>query len=294
MDFDGLAPAKLNLRLRIVGRRADGMHLLESEAALADFGDRLRIARRTDGKIRRMWEDSRVADDLCARAARALRAESGGEGLGADIFVETRIPVGGGLGGASSDAATTLLALNRLWDLRWTRTRLTGLGAVLGADIPFFLSGLGRARMEGIGEKISELPDGEGRSAGKGGEGGHFVLCFPGVSAGTAEVYGAYDAGADLSGLTSGLKSAIIALSRRNDLAVAACFLRPRIAECARALGAEGQAEARMTGSGSCVFLEVGTNAEAERIRAAMEKSGWTSWTTRLLDSHPLRDFAED
>ena len=282
MDFEGSAPAKLNLRLRIAGRRADGMHLLESETALTDFGDRVRIGLRTDGKIRRTWTDARVADDLCVRAAEALRAESGVEVAGADIFVEKRIPIGGGLGGGSSDAATVLLGLNRLWDLGWTRARLMELGLKLGSDIPFFLSGLGLARMEGVGDRISELAGGGG--------GGHFVLSFPGVSLGTGEVYGVWDSGADVSGLTSGLKSAIIALSRWNDLSESACFLRPRIAECARALGGD----ARMSGSGSCVFLEVGTNAEAERIRSAMEGCGWTSWTTRLLSSHPLRDLAED
>ena len=294
------APAKLNVRLRIVGRREDGMHLLESDAALVEFGDVVRINPRRDGEICRLWPHADVADDLCVRAARALRAAAGAAELGADIFVEKRIPIGGGMGGASSDAATTLLALNRLWGLDFSRRRLTALGAALGADIPLFLSGFGAARMEGIGEKISEItPTGQGGKASgeaeeweKGWE--WVVAAHPGVSAGTAEVYGVYDSGADLSGLTSGLKSAIIALSRWNDLAEAACFLRPGIAECALALAKAGGAknEARMTGAGACVFSGCKDFAEAERIRDGMEKSGWTSWTTRLLDSHPLRDYA--
>ena len=151
------APAKLNWRLRIVGSREDGMHLLESDAALVEFGDVVRIDPRRDGEIRRLWPHADVADDLCVRAARALRAEAGAAELGADIFVEKRIPIGGGMGGASSNAATTLLALNRLWGLDFSRQRLTALGVKLGADIPLFLSGFGAARMEGIGEKISEI-----------------------------------------------------------------------------------------------------------------------------------------
>ena len=297
MTFEFPAPAKVNRRLRIVGRRADGMHLLESDAALLEFGDAVKITPRRDGQIRRAWAHSEVADDLCARAALALRTESGAAHSGADIAVEKRVPIGGGLGGASSDAATVLLGLNRLWDLRFSRARLTALGAKLGADIPFFLSGLGAARVAGIGEKVSAANDSEGdERRGTGGTGGRswIVLAHPGVSAGTAEVYGAYDSGAEAAGLTSGLKSAIIALSRWNDLAAAACFLRPQIAECARDLErAAGTKEAaRMTGGGSCVFAEVGDAAEAERIRGAMAGMGWESWTTRILDSHPMRDFA--
>ena len=297
------APAKLNLHLRIVGSREDGMHLLESDAALAEFGDVVRIDPRRDGEIRRLWPHADVAEDLCIRAARALRAAAGAAKLGADIFVEKRIPIGGGMGGASSDAATTLLALNRLWGLDFSRERLTALGAELGADIPLFLSGFGAARMEGIGEKISEIKrTGREEKAGREGEreradgsGWEWVVAaYPGVSAGTAEVYGIYDSGADLSELTSGLKSAIITLSRWNDLAEAACFLRPEIAECALALAKAGGAknEARMTGGGACVYSGCKDFAEAERIRDRMEKSGWTSWTTRLLDSHPLHDYA--
>ena len=293
------APAKLNLRLRILRRRADGMHELESDAALLDFGDRVRIVGRDDGCVRRLWTHAEVAEDVCVRAAHALRkaaTESDGAGkggvgggVGADIFVEKRIPVGGGLGGASSDAATVLLGLNHLWGLDFSRGRLMELGAALGADIPFFLSGLCRARMGGIGDRI--LPDSGGAV------GGFVVLAHPGVSAGTAAVYAAYDSrdwGGAETELTSAAKSAIITLSRWNDLAEAACFLRPRIAECARALekaGGEG-GEARITGSGSCVFSVFGEEAVAGRVCAEMKRQGWMSWTARILDSHPLRDFA--
>ena len=301
------APAKLNLDLRIVGRRADGMHLLESDLALLEFGDSVRLARRSDGAIRRRWRHAAVAEDLCVAAARALRESAGDESLGADIFVEKRIPVGGGLGGASSDAATVLLALNRLWDLRLPRARLMALGAGLGSDIPFFLSGLGRARLSGVGEKISPKKNSEGESEVKfGGEfgraGGVIILAHPGVSASTAEVYRAHDSGLGRrgdsglggSGLTSGLESAIIALSRRNDLAAAACWLRPEIAECALRLGGL-VGEARMTGGGSCVFAWAENAAAAEKIRAGLGDGNgkWASWTTRILDSHPLRDFAD-
>ena len=288
MTFEFPAPAKVNWRLRIVGRRADGMHLLESDSALLEFGDAVKISPRRDGQIRREWAHSGVADDLCVRAALALRTESGAAHSGADIAVEKRVPIGGGLGGASSDAATVLLGLNRLWDLRFSRARLTKLGAELGADIPFFLSGLGAARVAGIGEKVSAADDSER-------EGCWIALAHPGVSAGTAEVYGAYDSGVEGAGLTSGLKSAIIALSRWNDLAAAACCLRPRIAECARDLEKAAGAKdvARMTGGGSCVFAGVGSETEAKRIRGAMTGMGWESWTTRILTSHPMRGFAE-
>lgn len=311
---DFAAPAKLNLRLRILGRRPDGMHLLDSDAVLLSLADRVRIGLRPDGLVWRAWRDARVDDDLCVRAATLLRTTALDAGvelgrLGADIFVEKKIPIGGGLGGASSDAATTLLALNRLWGLHWPRRRLMELGLKLGADVPFFLSGLGAAKLGGIGEEISPLStttttttEGTGTTGeadggtgtmtgGMGGVGGFFVVGFPGRGAATAAVYGAHDAQArkkKMSGLTSGAKSAIIALSRWNDLTAAACCLRPEIADCARALGSA----ARMTGSGSCVFARAGSEKEAEQKRAELEREGWPSWTARSLKAHPLRDFA--
>jgi 4-diphosphocytidyl-2-C-methyl-D-erythritol kinase len=154
------APGKLNLFLHVVGRRADGYHLLESLFVLVDWADRLHFERRDDGAVRR--HDLRAAaglalpaDDLCVRAARALQAASGCT-LGADIHLDKHLPAGAGMGGGSSDAASTLLALNRLWGLRWPRARLAALGLQLGADVPFFIGGE-NAFVEGIGERLTPV-----------------------------------------------------------------------------------------------------------------------------------------
>ena len=160
------APAKLNLRLKVVGRRADGMHLLESEVVLLDLRDTVALAPRDDGDIRRAWKHPLVGDDddLAVRAASALRAKmisrrGNGAGekagrVGADVSVVKQIPVGGGLGGASSDAATVLLALNRMWGADFSREELSAMAGELSADAPFFVSGEGRAEVRGVGEEI--------------------------------------------------------------------------------------------------------------------------------------------
>ena len=144
--YDLPAPAKLNLFLHVVGRRADGYHLLQSPFVLIDWADTLHFERRDDGRLQRHdLGPALPADDLCLRAARLLQAESGCT-LGADISIDKQVPWGAGMGGGSSDAATTLLALNRLWGLHWPRARLLALGARLGADVPFFIGGQQRLR----------------------------------------------------------------------------------------------------------------------------------------------------
>jgi len=155
--YDLPAPAKLNLFLHVVGRRPDGYHLLQSVFRLIDWCDTLHMERRADGRISR--EDlgpTLPEDDLCTRAARALQAASGVT-LGAHIAIDKQVPWGAGLGGGSSDAATTLIALNRLWGLNWPRSRLLELGLTLGADVPFFIGGRD-AWVEGIGEQITPIP----------------------------------------------------------------------------------------------------------------------------------------
>ena len=150
------APAKLNLFLHVVGRRADGYHLLESVFVLIDWADVLHFDLRDDGRLLR--HDLGVtlpADDLCLRAARLLQSEAG-VALGADIRIDKRVPSGAGMGGGSSDAATVLLALNRLWGLHWPRQRLLALAARLGADVPFFVYGR-NALVQGIGEQLSAV-----------------------------------------------------------------------------------------------------------------------------------------
>ena len=154
--WDVCAPAKLNVFLHVVGRRADGHHLLQSLFVLIDWADTLHFERRSDGELRR--HDLTVAlpsDDLCLRAARALKAASGTT-CGADISIVKEVPWGAGLGGGSSDAATTLLALNRLWGLNWSRAQLHALSLTLGADVPFFIGG-NNAWVEGIGERLTPL-----------------------------------------------------------------------------------------------------------------------------------------
>jgi len=152
--YDVPAPAKLNLFLHVVGKRPDGYHLLESVFALVDWADTLHFERRADGLLQRHDRgDALPAEDLCLRAARLLQAESGC-GLGADIHIEKRLPSGAGMGGGSSDAASTLLALNRLWGLHWPLSRLLPLGLKLGADVPFFLGGR-NAFVQGIGEDLT-------------------------------------------------------------------------------------------------------------------------------------------
>ncbi len=151
------APAKLNLMLRVVGRRSDGYHLLQTVFRFIDYGDELRFRVRTDGVIARAnhLPDIPEASDLCVRAAKALQ-QAGGTPLGADILLEKRLPLGGGLGGGSSDAATTLIALNHLWKTAFSRTQLLDLALKLGADVPVFVFGE-NALAEGVGEQLQAL-----------------------------------------------------------------------------------------------------------------------------------------
>lgn len=176
--YDVPAPAKLNLFLHVVGKRPDGYHLLQSLFVLIDWADTLHFERRTDGRLQRHDRgDALPADDLCLRAARALQQASGCT-LGADIHIDKRLPSGAGMGGGSSDAASTLLALNRLWGLHWPRSRLLPIALTLGADVPFFVGGR-NAFVEGIGEVLHPitLPTLD------------FAVVKPAVSIGTKEIF---------------------------------------------------------------------------------------------------------
>ena len=154
--YDITAPAKVNLFLHVVGRRADGYHLLQSLFVPIDWCDTLHFERRDDGRLARHDLGAPLpADDLCLRAAQTLRAASGCR-LGCDLSIDKQVPSGAGLGGGSSDAASTLLALNRLWGLNWSRARPAELALGLGADVPFFL-GNGAAIVEGIGEQVTPI-----------------------------------------------------------------------------------------------------------------------------------------
>ncbi len=271
------APAKLNLFLHVVGRRADGYHLLQTAFRLLDWGDTLDFERRDDGAVRRRSALAGVpeAQDLVVRAARLLQAHTGTR-FGADITVHKALPMGGGIGGGSSDAATTLIALNRLWRTGLSRAELQALGLQLGADVPVFVFGAD-AFAEGVGEALQALalPP------------AWYVIVSPGVGVPTAEIFSAED----LTRNTELIKMPDFAASTtRNDLQPVACRRYP---EVQRAIDWLAQhAPARMTGSGACVFAQVASEEEADRITASCPPR-WTAWKARSLPRHPLYEWLE-
>ena len=242
------APAKLNLFLHIVGRRPDGYHELQSCFQFIDLCDEITIDVRADGQIRRAVEIAGVAEeaDLCVRAARALQAAAG-TALGADIGVLKRIPMGGGLGGGSSDAATCLVALNHLWKLHWPVDDLAALGLKLGADVPVFVRGR-VAWAEGVGERLTPLyPPLAPPEA-------NYLILKPNVGVSTAEVFQDPELTRNSAPITI---HGFLASGGRND-----CLgvVRRRFPEVARALDWLSQyGAARLTGTGACVFLAVET-----------------------------------
>ena len=257
------APAKLNLDLRIVGRRADGMHEIDSTIAPLDFGDKVEIAVREDGQIRRRWNHPQVSakDDLCIRAALLLQKKTGAK-QGADIFVHKRIPIGGGLGGGSSDAAAVLRALNSLWKIKMPMRDLRNLGAQLGADVPFFLYGKA-AHVRGIGEKLSPAKNADLQKRGR------FLLLFPNAMSATAAAYSAFDnlAAAKKNRIMGGVLTDNI-----NDLAPAVFALQPKVAAAARMLRRIA-GEAKLSGSGACVYAAFESRDAAENARTKLPKS---------------------
>ena len=269
------APAKLNLFLHVVGRRPDGYHLLQTMFRFIDFSDTLHFTLREDGEVRRTNEMEGVPpeQDLCVRAARLLQRECGCR-LGVDIAVEKLIPMGGGLGGGSSDAATTLLALNRMWGLDLPRERLMQIGLSLGADVPVFVFGE-NAFAEGVGECLQAypLPD------------AWYVVLFPPVHVATAQVFNR----PELTRNTISLKIRDLSLrDTRNDLQPVVCGLYPEVARHLAWLG--GFAEARMTGSGACVFAGFPGPDEAQAVLEQLPP-GMRGIAVRGLPHHPMRDF---
>jgi 4-diphosphocytidyl-2-C-methyl-D-erythritol kinase len=274
--FDVAAPAKLNLFLHVTGRRDDGYHLLQSAMVLIDWCDTLHFERRGDSRIARHDLGAALPeDDLCVRAARLLQAESGTR-LGADISIDKQVPWGAGLGGGSSDAATTLLALNRLWDLHWPLQRLLSLGLKLGADLPFFLGGR-NAWVEGIGESITPLPF----------EPQRFAVVKPSASLETAAVFRSL-AGAQTTDPVI-VVGFIEAGFGHNDLQGAAQALCAEVAQVGRWLQ-EHYGNSRMTGSGSAVFARVDDGQPS--ILPALP-AGWIGRICRSLSQHPLLGWAE-
>lgn len=270
------APAKLNLFLHVTGRREDGYHLLQTVFQLLDHGDLLHFDVRDDGAIRRVNDVPGVpeATDLVVRAARLL--QSAVPGLpGADIAVEKRLPMGGGLGGGSSDAATTLMVLNHLWQAGLGREELMALGLKLGADVPFFLFG-SNAFAEGVGEKLTAV---EGLDC-------WFVVLEPGVSVPTPAIFCSPELTrntkpvriADFSGA---LQNAF----GKNDMQAVAARLFPEVDEAIAWLGGFGKA--RMTGSGACVFMPCQSEQQADAVlKAASGK--WKAWKAKGIAKHPL------
>ncbi|MEB0134282.1 4-(cytidine 5'-diphospho)-2-C-methyl-D-erythritol kinase [Actimicrobium sp. CCC2.4] len=269
------APAKLNLFLHVTGRRADGYHLLQSAFQLIDRSDLLHFDVRDDGVIRRTTEMVGIPhdSDLIVRAARLLQQATGSR-YGADIAIEKRLPMGGGLGGGSSDAATTMMALNHLWQTGMTRTAMQQLGLQLGADVPFFLFG-SNAFAEGIGEQLITLDTPEC----------WFLVLEPGVSIPTPVIF----ASSELTRNSKPVRmldfsGALIGFGR-NDLQAVATALFPPVAEAIKWLG--GSEVARMTGSGACVFRAFTTKAEATAVLEKLPKR-WSAWIAKSLNQHPL------
>ena len=306
---DVAAPAKLNLFLHVIGRRSDGYHLLQSVFVLIDWADVLHFESRGDAELRRHDLGAVLpADDLCLRAARALQAQSGVT-CGADISIHKHVPWGAGLGGGSSNAASVLLALNRLWGLNWPLARLMTLGLTLGADVPFFLAGR-NAFVEGIGERLTSvlIPR------------QWFAVLKPEAGLATAAVFASpllvRDSGAVIvegfSGTASlGAQSPIghgprpigqdghleiahlVGGFGRNDLQRAAQAQCADVARAAGMLDAEF-GNSRMTGSGSAVFARAGADDQPMAALPAPLPAGWVGRMCRSLEHHPLCGWACD
>jgi len=285
------APAKLNLFLHVNGRRPDGYHLLQTVFQLVAHGDVLHFDLRGDQQIRRTTELPGVPEqhDLMVRALRLLQAEfvrrTGRMPPGVDIAIEKVLPMGGGLGGGSSDAATALMALNHLWQAGLTRDELMALGLPLGADIPFFIFGQ-TAFAEGVGEALQAVQVPER----------WYVVLEPGVAVPTAAIFCAED-------LTRDTKPVKIAdFSRhiidrndsggfgRNDLQAVASRLFPPVAQAVEWLGSYG--DARMTGSGACVFCAFSSESEADEVLSNVP-SVWSAWKAKSLARHPLAEVLQ-
>jgi len=300
--YDVAAPAKLNLFLHVIGRRADGYHLLQSVFVLIDWCDTLHFERRGDGRLARHdLTEALPADDLCLRAARALQT-AGGCSFGADIHISKQVPSGAGMGGGSSDAASTLLALNRLWDLNWPLSRLLPLGLSLGADVPFFLGGR-PAFVEGIGEILTPLQLPEQR----------FAVLKPQASLPTAQIFSSpllardtpavivagFPADTSSNQLKKITAEMIAEGFGHNDLQPPAESQSVEVAQALELLKARF-GNSRMTGSGSAVFARV--DAGIDRIQGMSESPkmpeelppGWAGRMCQSLELHPLVGWAAD
>ena len=291
--YDVAAPAKLNFFLHVIGQRADVYHLLQSLFVLIDWCDTLHFERRDDAVLARHDLGAELpADDLCLRAARALQQLSGTP-FGADISIDKQLPAGAGMGGGSSDAASTLLALNRLWGLNWPRARLAELALTLGADVPFFVGGH-NAFVEGIGERLTPVavptqwlavvkpPQGIETRA---------IFGSPLLVRNTEAVI--------LEGFLADTRANAVDPGKpggafgRNDLQPPAEAVCPEVAQAASVLN-DRFGNSRMSGSGSAVFARAGM---LERPVAQIPENlppGWVARMCRSLQQHPLVGWAAD
>ncbi|HEY8607166.1 MAG TPA: 4-(cytidine 5'-diphospho)-2-C-methyl-D-erythritol kinase [Noviherbaspirillum sp.] len=283
------APAKLNLFLHVTGRRPDGYHLLQTVFQLLDAGDSLDFACRDDGIIRRTTPIEGVPedDDLVVRAARLLKEampdRERARHAGVDIGIDKRLPMGGGLGGGSSDAATTLVVLNHLWQAGLDRRALMALGLRLGADVPFFIFGR-NAFAEGVGEALTEVatPD------------CWYVVLEPGVAVPTAAIFSNPELTRDSKAVRITDFPDAAFRFRKNDLQAVAERLFPPVSEALEWLRQFG--EARMTGSGACVFCAFARKHEADAVLQAAGttgKPGWKVWKAKSIERHPLSHLLE-
>lgn len=280
------APAKLNLFLHVTGRRPDGYHLLQTAFQMVDRSDTLDFTLREDEQLRRVTEVPGVPEeqDLIIRAARLLQAEvqrrTGALPRGVDIAIHKILPMGGGLGGGSSDAATALMALSKLWNAGLSKQELMDLGLPLGADIPFFIFGE-TAFAEGVGEALRPVAAPEC----------WYVVIEPGVQVPTAAIFTSERLTRNTSPVIMSDFSSHLEEHHglkgfgRNDLQQVATSLFPPVAEAVEWLSAHG--DARMTGSGACVFCAVANEVDADAVLSKIPDK-WTAWKARALNRHPL------
>ena len=274
-----LAPAKINLFLHITGRRANGYHTLQSVFQLLDFYDTIHLKPTQTGKIKRVNDIANVpaSQDLCVQAAIAFQQATACN-LGVDIAVEKRIPMGGGLGGGSSDAATVLIALNHLWQTNLSRKQLMQIGLTLGADVPVFIFGQ-NAWAEGVGEQLSAIDLAPH----------YYVVLTPQVHVSTAQVF----ANSALTRDTKPLKIADFSRDTnsevfRNDLEAVVCKEFPAVASTLKWLSQYGKA--RMSGSGASVFLAVNSQTKADEI-LAQKPANIAGFVAKGIAKHPHVDL---
>lgn len=287
-DFEAfLAPAKINLFLHIVGQRSDGYHLLQTAFRLLDYYDTIHIKTTDNGTIKRVNDVPGVpeAQDLCVRAALLLQKHTGCQ-LGAEILVDKKIPMGGGLGGGSSDAATVLLALNQRWQLNLPREELLTLGLQLGADVPFFIYG-SNAWAEGVGEQLQALTLHDA----------YYVVLTPNVHVSTAQIFANKQLTKNtipktMSDFSGACKLSATNLSHlfTNDLEKVVCNEHPAVLESLEWLKQFG--DARMSGSGASVFLE--TKNQALALAIGQQKPAHVrGFVAKGLNEHPLKNYAD-